>query len=513
MIAPVALFVLGVTMASCGGGSTCFGSFNSRGQFIAGLCPTASPSPGFALSAINICPGPPPPTQTPTASNAPTATPTACALATSTAVSGSGVSISFNAQAVLVRGSQTTYADITNSVSTLWTSNNNPPGGPEVLQPPTTTNGGVYTGLNDGCACIKASSGGINAQPVTVGVGPGGNACALCPTFTPTPTATATPKGATAQVSSADPSSLGGTLLWTFDGHAPVDGQIAAAPDGSADFISADGMLHSIDLNGHEVFDRPAGGIAPAVGPDGTIYVQGTTSWVYALDPAGRPRWKLNVGTGTGPLAADSNAVYANENGNLVALAAGQTLWSVPLGTLSRGAITPDGVVVASSGALTALSSSGSTLWTFTPAGGFSGNLAVANGTVYCGSGSGTVYALVARSGSVVLQIASGAPVTSGPVVSGSGSIYFGSDALYAIDSSGTALWSSNAVIPVGHGIAATSNGGVFDAASSGSASMIDGSGNIQWTARDLGSVAQVTAGPSGAVFVASSNGTVRALK
>ena len=516
MIAPVALFVLGVTMASCSGGTTCFGSFNSKGQFIAGLCPTSSPSPGFALTAITICKGPPPPTTTPTASNAKTPTPTACMpVATTTAVSGSGVSISFNAQAVLMKGSQTTtYADITNSVSTLWTSNNNPPGGQEVLQPPSTSNGGVYTGLNGGCACIKVSSGGIQSQPITVGVGPTPLAgCGLCPTFTATPTATPTPKGASAQVSSVDPSSLGGTVLWTFDGHTPIDGSIAAAPDGSADFISADGVLHSIDSKGHEVFDRPAGGIAPAVGPDGTIYVQGTTSWIYALDSRGRPRWKVNVGSGNGPLAADSNTVYANENGNLVALAAGQTLWSVPLGTLSRGAIIPDGVVVASSSALTALSSNGSTLWTFTPAGGFSGDLTVANGNVYCGSGSGSVYALDARNGSVILQVASGAPVTSGPVVSGAGSIYFGSDALYAVDSSGTALWSSNAVIPVAHGIVAPSGGTVFDAASSGTASMIDSAGNIEWTARDLGSVAQVTAGPSGAVFVASSNGTVRALK
>ena len=513
VIAPVAMFVLGVGMASCSGGSSCFGSFNSKGIFIAGLCPTASPSPGFALTGINICPGPPPPTPTPTKSGAPTATPTACAVATSTAVTGSGVSISFNAQAVLTKGSQTTYADITNSVSTLWTSNNNPPGGPQVLQPPTTSNGGVYTGLNDGCACIKASSGGVNSQPVTVGVSPG--ACPLCPTFTPTPTATSTPKGATAQVSRAESAlSAGtGTLVWTFDGHAPVDGPIAAAPDGSADFISADGMLHSIDSNGHEIFDRPAGGVAPAVGPDGIIYVQGTTSWIYALDSNGRPRWKLNVGTGNGPLAADNNAVYTNENGNLVAIAAGKALWSVPLGTLSRGAIIPDGVVVASSGALTAVSSTGSTLWTFTPAGGFSGDLTVANGEVYCGSGSGTVYALDARNGSVILQIASGAPVTSGPVAASSGSIFFGSDALYAIDSSGTALWSSNAVIPVAHGIAAPSGGAVFDAASSGTASMIDGNGNIQWAARDLGIVTQVTAGPSGTVFVASSNGTVRSLR
>jgi outer membrane protein assembly factor BamB len=305
----------------------------------------------------------------------------------------------------------------------------------------------------------------------------------------------------------------GGTVLWTFDGHTPIDGPIAVAPDGSADFISADGMLHSIDSKGNEVFDRPASGLAPAVGPDGTIYVQGTTSWVYALDSKGRPRWKVNVGTGNGPLAADSNAVYANENGSLLAISGGETLWTLPLGTLSRGAIMADGVVVASSSGLSAVSTSGSTMWTFTPAGGFSGDLTVANGNVYCGSGSGTVYALDSRNGSVILQIASGARVTSGPVVNSSGSIFFGSDALYGIDSSGTALWSSNAIVPVAHGIAASSGGEVFDAASSGASSMIDAAGNIQWTARDLGDVTQAVAGPSGTVFVASSNGTVRSLR
>ena len=430
--------------------------------------------------------------------------------ATSTAVPSSGVSVNFNAQAVLTKGSQTTWADITNSISTLWTSNNNPAGGPQVLQPPTTSNGGVYTGLNNGCACIKVSSGGVQSQSVTVAVGVDLNTCGLCPRFA---TATPTPKGSVAQVSGVDPSAVGGTVLWTFEGHAPIDGPIAVAPDGSADFISADGMLHSVDSKGNQIFDRPASGVAPAVAPDGTIYVQGTTSWLYALDSSGHPRWKVNVGTGNGPLAADGNAVYANEDGNLVALAAGQTLWSLPLGTLSRGAIIADGVVVASSSGLTAVSSSGSTLWTFTPAGGFSGDLTVANGNVYCGSGSGTVYELDARNGSIILQIASGAAVTSGPVVSSSGAIFFGSDALYAIDSSGTALWSSNAMVPVAHGIAAPGGGAVFDAASSGAASMIDGGGNIQWTARDLGSVTQATAGPSDTVFVASSNGTVRALR
>jgi len=294
-----------------------------------------------------------------------------------------------------------------------------------------------------------------------------------------------------------------------------VAGPIRTAPDGSAAFITADSMLHYIDAAGHEVYDRPAGGIAPAVGPDGTVFVQGTTSWLYALDNRGRPKWKVNVGSGKGPLAADSDAVYASENGNLVAISGGHTAWSVPVGDADQGAIIPGGVVVAANGgALTAVSPTGSTLWTFSPANGFSGDLSVANGIVYAGSASGSVYAIDAGTGAVVWQASSGAPVASGPAVGSAGTVFFGSDALYAIDSGGATLWSSKAILPLSHALAALSNATVFVATTSDSAaSMLDLNGNIEWTARDLGEVVRVNAGSSGVVYAASSDGRVRALK
>jgi outer membrane protein assembly factor BamB len=431
-------------------------------------------------------------------------------MATSTAVSGSGVSINFNAQGILVKGKRTTFADITNAISTLWTSTNNPPGGVQVLQPPTTDHGGQYTGLNDGCACINASSSGITSQPITVGVGVSSGSCPPCATLTPTPAA------AVAQISSAEgKSNSGATVLWTFDGNTPVAGPIVSGPDGSANFITSDGMLHSIDTTGHQVFDRPASGLAAAVAPDGTIFAQGTTSWVYGLDNRGRPKWKAQVGTGNGPLAADATAVYASESGNLIALHDGETLWSLPVGNPIRGVIIPGGVAVASKGGdVVAVSANGSRLWNFTPADGFSGELAVANGVVYAGSATGGVYALDATTGSVIWRVPSSAAVTSGPSVSGTGLVFFGSDALYAVDSGGTVKWSSKSLNPLPRAIAALSNGTIFDAVDDGASSvMLDLGGNVEWAARDLGTVVQVSTGPSGAVYVASSDGNVRALK
>jgi outer membrane protein assembly factor BamB len=161
-----------------------------------------------------------------------------------------------------------------------------------------------------------------------------------------------------------------------------------------------------------------------------------------------------------------------------------------------------------------AASANGSELWSFTPAGGFSGELAVANGVVYAGSATGGIYALDASTGSIIWQVPSSTAVTSGPSVSGTGLVFFGSDALYAVDSSGTVQWSSKSLLPLPRAIAALGDGTIFDALGvEASSVMLDLGGNVEWAARDLGTVVQVSSGPSGTVYVASSDGNVRALK
>ena len=161
-----------------------------------------------------------------------------------------------------------------------------------------------------------------------------------------------------------------------------------------------------------------------------------------------------------------------------------------------------------------AATANGSHLWNFTPSGGFSGELTVANGVVYAGSATGDIYALDASTGSLIWQVPSGAAVTSGPLVSGTGLVFFGSDALYAVDSSGAVQWSSKSLLPLPRAIAAPGDGTLFDALGVEATSvMLALDGKVEWTGRDLGNVVQVSTGPSGTVYVASSDGNVRALK
>jgi outer membrane protein assembly factor BamB len=474
VVAPVVLFVFATMMASCGGGGGCAGSFNSSGIFVSGVCPGASPSPGYTLQTLTICEGTEPaPTPTPSAAptatkKKPTPTPTACPVATSTSVAV-GDQVGFTAQGFLTKNKKSKYQDLTNGTGTLWTTTDQ-----SILQGPSAGQGGIYTGASTGCVCITANAGGISSLPVGIGVGSPAPVCSPCPTPSPTPTATAAPAHAAAGPTpalSSSASTNGSVFSWVYDAGSAARGPIGAGPDGHVYFITADSMLHALDSLGNEIFNRPAGGLTAAVAPDGTVFVQGTTSWIYALTNDGRPKWQIDLKSAASPLAATNATVYVS----------------------------------------TALSASGEQLWTFSPAGGLSGDLVSAGGVVYAGSRSGSVYAISAANGSELWQIDSPAPVVAGPVVGESGAIFFGSDKLYALGSNGALIWTAAA--PVSFGIAPDSVGGALDAHPDGSINLLDGLGGVVSSTRSTGPVVRTGSSASGLCYVATSDGRLYAIK
>lgn len=73
--------------------------------------------------------------------------------------------------------------------------------------------------------------------------------------------------------------------------------------------------------------------------------------------------------------------------------------------------------------------------WSYTPGDAAGSRLAAAGGTVYIGSGDGTVCALDAATGRVRWTYATGSSIDSGPAAAG-GAVYIGSDGatVYALD-------------------------------------------------------------------------------
>jgi outer membrane protein assembly factor BamB len=516
VVGPVVLFVFGAILLSC----------SSSGSGTA----TASPTPGFALEAIVISTGAPPsptPSMTPPPTKTPkkTVTPTVTARASATStfiMPGSvptGGTVAFNAIGTFTKKSQTKLLDITFGTATLWTSTDN-----TVFQSPLSgPQGGVYTTGAAGCVCILASNSGVSSQFVSVGVyedpnNPnGGLHCTPGVVFVcPIPSGAQTEAAQTEASSTAAQSARSaGILMWTFDPGAELRGRIAAGADGSIFFITRDGELHGLNSKGKETMRRDADGSSPAVLADGTVIAMSSRSELAAFSPDGAILWHLEIGDSVGPLATTGGAIYASSGGDLVSVSTGGSLnWRVNVGPVASAATTSDGVVVgASHGAVTALGSDGAVIWTFQPDGGFSGSVGYADDVVYAGSASGGVYAIDARSGAPIWRVNTALPVTAGPVVGPSGTIFAGSDAIYGVTADGQIRWKDSTLIPGDAGLIALGNDGAFDASTEDVGAVLMGDGSKVWTSRSFGKITTAASSASGMLYVGTSSGRIFAVR
>ena len=556
VVGPVVLFVaVTLLMSSCGGSSGCSGSFDAFGNFLPGVCPTQGTPTGFNLEMIVIGAGPPvtatptpaptatgpfKKTPTPTGSFTPSPTPSPAptfkrrtptptpslvpqALPTAAVV---GQQVPFNADGLFVRGSKIVINDITNRSSTLWSASK--PNGTNVLKlPGPPPMGGIYTALTPGCTCIDASSGGVSGNPVSVGVvpvpAPGQTpepiVCPVCPTIAPT--ATSTPRGGAAveaevQQTQSDTARINGVLQWTFQGVSPIVSRLAPSSDGNLYFLTADGDLHALDAKGRERWSRRAAGKSIAVSPEGTVYALGTDGTLRAQSAIGKPLWSMSAASGFGPIAASSSAVYFQEDRQLFAVSSpGVVRWraTVP-DDISSAAIADDGTVVAAANgaSVVAIASDGLRKWSFTPHGGFAGEIAIRGNLVYLGSGSGRLYALDASSGVPQWTYDTAAAVGAGPVINAAGPIFFGSDAIYALTPDGALAWSKALAKAASSPLASDGEGGVLAPLDDDISAMVNSDGSVKWATRSFGPVERAIVSPSGVLYVAT-QGTIYAVR
>lgn len=202
-----------------------------------------------------------------------------------------------------------------------------------------------------------------------------------------------------------------GGLLWTFPTGNEIDATPIVAPDGSVYFVSVDGQFYALHADGTLRCSFPVGAAsgAPALGPDGVIYVSGgNTRRLYALNPDCSLKWEgdpaANVLRSGAALSPDGKTVYyGSDDGYLYAreAATGALKWQSPAsygGVWSAPAIGSDGTIYATTmmGALWALDpADGSLLWAYPT------NLEIhnspvidADGVIYFGTGYGYVFAV-----------------------------------------------------------------------------------------------------------------------
>lgn|GEM_PF-582173 len=190
---------------------------------------------------------------------------------------------------------------------------------------------------------------------------------------------------------------------------------------------------------------------SPAISLDGTVYVGGCDSSLYAVSPGGTVKWRFATGgdVASSPAVGSDGSVYVGSgDGNLYAVyPEGQLAWSHQTGgpVSSSPAIASDGTVYVGSDdhKLYAVNSDGNERWTFVTGGCANSSPAIAaDGTVYFGSDDNYLYALNAD-GTLQWSFPTNGRITSSPAIAADGTIYVGSEDcfLYAVRPNGTLKW------------------------------------------------------------------------
>lgn len=235
------------------------------------------------------------------------------------------------------------------------------------------------------------------------------------------------------------------------------------------------GALYAINPDGSLQWRLPLNilpsSTAPAIGPDGTVYVHGNgdeanilaIEKLIAVTPGGAVAWAFKFNDGGGSLTdyvqssptigADGTIYVGSKDTNLYALNPNGTIkWArTPSlsGIASSPALAPDGhtiYVVDSSTTIFAYSSAGVLQWRYSlsdPAIGTANDQSPSvgtDGTIYVGSPDEYLYA-INPNGTLKWRFQTGSRIRSTPAIGADGVIYVGSDSLYAINPDGTQKW------------------------------------------------------------------------
>jgi outer membrane protein assembly factor BamB len=123
-------------------------------------------------------------------------------------------------------------------------------------------------------------------------------------------------------------------VAYTFGVRKPLTGAPLAGPDGRVVVVDTDGVLHSLDAQGHEAWQAPGKlryNSPPAFAANGDLLLTRTNGTIVALAADGQERWSYAATSGIAQPAvagADGQVYFLSSDGTLVALdEAGQTSW------------------------------------------------------------------------------------------------------------------------------------------------------------------------------------------
>jgi outer membrane protein assembly factor BamB/subtilisin family serine protease len=203
---------------------------------------------------------------------------------------------------------------------------------------------------------------------------------------------------------------------------------------------------------------------APAVGPDGTIYVGSDDDGFYAFNPDGSTRWSFFAGAPFDTTAAaigGDGTVYAASSlgGPIYAFSAGTTSPPTP----KWSATLPGSAVVNGPAAL--------------------GTVSAADDTLYVKAEDGNLYSIATGNGAVKWSLAVPGLSYAAPAVGSDGTVYIGADnsIFYAVSPNGTLAWSFTADSAIYTSAAVDAGGNLYFGTLGGIFYSLGKSGNLRW--------------------------------
>ena len=184
-----------------------------------------------------------------------------------------------------------------------------------------------------------------------------------------------------------------------------------------------------------------------AIGPDGSIYFGCDDDNLYALSPNGTLEWKYTTGAPiyAFPAIGSNGTIYfGSTDKNVYALNPNGTFeWSYPTQAAidSSPSIGPDGTIYVGSDQLYALNPNGTLKWTYPTSSISYSSPAIGSGTIYIGNTNGILYAINSTNGALEWTYNAGSTIWDAPIIGADGTIYFGSNNLYALNPNGTLKW------------------------------------------------------------------------
>ncbi len=235
----------------------------------------------------------------------------------------------------------------------------------------------------------------------------------------------------------------------------------------------------------------------PAIGADGTLYIESRTNRPYrgrmvAVAPGGTIRWMIDThpdDSNLTPAIGPDGTIYNAGGDRLMAISPdGEVLWTFQVEArhfqYSSPAVAQDGTVYVGgyNDLLYAINPDGSLRWTF-QANDWIGSSPVigADGTIYFGCADGEVYAVAPdgtrRWNTKIHSLQFG--VQSAPAIGPDGTLYVGSNGIHAIDPAGSIRWSYPGSFHSTPLVGA--DGTVFSTTPVGAITAVDPQGRLLW--------------------------------